>query len=348
MTTRRGFLEQSVAAAGTAVFSLTRPALGQGAPALAPPVLKPPRLRAGDRVGMINPARAAFRSEPVEIQTESLEAAGLVPVKPANFYKRRGYLAGTDEERAADINKLFADPTVKGLVGIGGWGCARVLPHLDYELIRGNPKVLAGFSDITALLAGIHTKTGLVTFHGPHPRVKVSADYFRRVLFDAEEVEFRNPTDPGEDELVQTKDRYATITGGRARGRLIGGNLTVLSAIVGSPFFPDLDGAILFLEDVREAVYRVDRMMTQLALAGHLSGLAGFAFGRCTDCEPGTSYGSLTLEEVLADHIAPLGIPAYRGAMIGHIKRQFTLPLGIETEIDADAGSLRLLEPAVL
>jgi len=297
---------------------------------------------------MINPARAAFRSEPVEIQSESLEAVGLVPVKPENFYNRRGYLAGTDQERAADINNLFSDPTVKALVGIGGWGSARVLPFLDYDLIHANPKVLVGFSDVTALLAGIYAKTGLVTFHGPHPRTKVSAEYFRRVLFDAEEVEFLNPTDPGDEELVQTKDRYATLTPGKARGRLIGGNLAVLSAIVGSPFFPNLDGAILFLEDVREAVYRVDRMVTQLALAGHLSKLAGFVFGRCTDCKPGTSYGSLTLEEVLADHIAPLGIPAYRGAMIGHIKHQFTLPLGIETEIDADTGSLKLLETAVV
>ena len=110
---------------------------------------------------------------------------------------------------------------------------------------------------------------------------------------------------------------------------------------------PAFDGAILFLEDVREAVYRVDRMMTQLKLAGLLDRLAGFVFGRCTDCEPSSSYGSLTLEEVLDDHIAPLGIPAYRGAMIGHIRRQFMVPVGVEAEIDADAGRLRLLEPAV-
>jgi muramoyltetrapeptide carboxypeptidase len=233
-------------------------------------------------------------------------------------------------------------------MGIGGWGSARVLPHLDYDLIRANPKAIAGFSDVTALLNGVHARTGLVTFHGPHPRVKVSADYFRRVLFDGELVTFRNPSEIADDELVQTRERYATIHPGKARGRLLGGNLAVLSAIVGSRFMPDLDGAILFLEDVREAVYRVDRMMTQLRLAGLLDGLAGFVFGRCTDCDPGTSYGSLTLEEVLDDHIKPLAIPAYRGAMIGHIKRQFTLPLGVEAEIDADTGSLRLLEPAVI
>ena len=341
MTTRRQFVVGGVGAGLLSLASAPAPATAR------PPILKPPRLRPGDRVGMINPARAAFRTEPVEVQAEALAAVGLVPVKGDNFYKRRGYLAGTDEERAADINAFFADPSIKALMGIGGWGSARLLPHLDYDLIRANPKAIAGFSDVTALLNGVHARTGLVTFHGPHPRVRFSADYFRRVLFDGEMVTFRNPVEIEDDELVQTSDRTATIHPGKARGRLIGGNLTVLAAIVGSPYLPDFDGAILFLEDVREAVYRIDRMMTQLALAGILERLAGFVFGNCTDCDPGTSYGSLTLEEVLDDHVGPLGIPAYRGAMIGHIKRQFTLPLGIEAELDADAGTLRMLEPAV-
>ena len=342
MTTRRELIAGGVAASLLSLAS-------RRARAAAPPsVLKPPRLRPGDRIGMINPARAAFRTEPVEIQAESLEAVGLVPVKGENFYKRRGYLAGTDEERAADINAFFADPSIKGLMGIGGWGSARLLPHLDYETIRANPKPVIGFSDVTALLNGIYAKTGLVTFHGPHPRVKASAEYFRRVILDGEQVTFRNPSEIADDELVQTRERYAVMRPGKARGRLVGGNLTVLSAIVGSPFVPDFDGAILFLEDVREAVYRVDRMLTQLQLAGLLDRLSGFVFGRCTKCEPDGSYGSLTLEEVLDDHIGPLGIPAYRGAMIGHIKQQFVMPIGVMAEIDADAGSLRLLEPAVV
>lgn len=341
MATRRQFL--TAGAAGGLLAALGPAARGASGPA----VIKPPRLAPGDRVGMINPARAAFRREPVEIQAEALTAVGLEPVQGPNFYKRRGYFAGTDEERAADVNTLFGDPTIKALVGIGGWGSARILPHLDYDLIRANPKVVAGFSDVTALLNGLYAQTGLITFHGPHPRVRSSADYFRRVLFDGEAVEFRNPSELGDDELVQTRDRWATITPGRARGRLVGGNLTVLSALVGSPYLPDFAGAILFLEDVNEEVYRVDRMMTQLRLAGILGRLAGFVFGRCSRCEPGTSYGSLTLEEVLDDHVKPLGIPAYRGAMIGHIKSQFTLPIGAEAEIDADEGVIRLLEPAV-
>jgi muramoyltetrapeptide carboxypeptidase len=340
VTTRRELL--AAGAAMAAIGAKAWPAV-----AAKSPVLKPPRLEVGDRIGMINPARAAFREDPVEIQAESLEALGLVPVKGENFYKRRGYLAGTDEERAADINDFFADPTIKGLMGIGGWGSARVLPLLDYDVIRTNPKPVIGISDVTALLVGLYAKTGLVTFHGPHPRIKYSADYFKRVLFDGEEVLFSNPREIKDDEMVQMKERYATIHGGRARGRLIGGNLTVLAAIVGSPYVPDFNGAILFLEDVREKPYRVDRMITQLELAGLLDGLAGFVFGSCTDCDPGDGYASQTLEEILDDHILPLGIPAYRGALIGHIRRQFMLPLGIEAEIDADAGTLQLLEPAV-
>lgn len=347
MTTRRQFLAASgaLAALGAGALPASAHSEAGGGPR---PALKPPRLRVGDRIGMINPARAAFRSEPVEVQAEALEAMGLVPVKGENFYKRRGYLAGTDEERAADINAFFADPSVRGLMGIGGWGSARVLPHLDYDLIRANPKPVIGFSDVTALLVGLNARTGLVTFHGPHPRIVYSADFFQRVLFSGERVVFRNPEEIKDDETVQTRERVATIRGGKARGRLVGGNLTVLSAIVGSPYVPSFEGAILFLEDVREEPYRVDRMITQLRLAGLLDQLAGFVFGRCSDCDPGESYGSLTLEEILDDHIAPLGIPAYRGAMIGHIRRQFTLPLGISAEIDADAGTIELLEPAVI
>ena len=155
-----------------------------------------------------------------------------------------------------------------------------------------------------------------------------------------------NPKETG-DNLAQTKDRILTIHGGKATGRLLGGNLTVLSAMVGSDFLPDFTDNILFLEEVGEDIYRVDRMLTQLKLAGILGQISGFVFGKCSDCGPGKSYGSLTLEEVLNDHIKPLGIPAWYGSMIGHIENKFTIPLGISTEIDADNGSISLLEPAV-
>ena len=338
MTSRREFL-------ASALGSLA--ALGLQPRTSQRDVIKPPRLTPGDRVGLVNPATAAFRTMPIEILTESLEALGLEVVKGPSYFDRRGYFAGADEDRAADINSFFANPDIKGLVARGGWGSARVLPHLDYAAIARHPKVLLGYSDVTALLLAIHSRTGLVTFHGPSPRTRFSADHLRRVLFDGETLSMSNPREIPSDQTVQTEGRIQTITPGKARGPLLGGNLTVLTAIVGSQYLPDWRGSILFLEDVNEAVYRIDRMLTQLSLAGILDQIAGFVFGHCTDCPPGTDYGSLTLEEVLRDHIAPLGVPAWSGAMFGHIDRQFTLPLGIGAEIDANGGTIRLLEPAV-
>ncbi len=309
--------------------------------------IRPPRLRAGDIVGLTSPATAAFESDPIEVFMQAFREVGLEPRLGANFYNRRGYFAGSDQDRAADVMGFFADPEVKGIFARGGWGAARVLPHLDYDLIRRNPKVLLGYSDATALLTGVHAKTGLITMHGPGPGNRFSTEHFRRVLMEGEADLLENLVpDPG-DSIVSRDHRTRTITSGVARGRLLGGNLTVLSAIVGSDYLPDFTGAILFLEDVDEAVYRVDRMLTTLRLAGILDRLAGFVFGRCTDCDPSSGFGSLTLEEVLADHIAPLGIPAFRGSMIGHIPEQFTLPIGGLAELDADAGTIRLLEPGV-
>jgi muramoyltetrapeptide carboxypeptidase len=152
---------------------------------------------------------------------------------------------------------------------------------------------------------------------------------------------------PRGDAPVQLENRIRTITPGRARGRILGGNLTVLTTIMGSSYLPNWKGSILFVEDVREKIYKIDRMFTQLKLAGVLDQIAGFVFGQCVDCDPGEYYGSLTLEDVLQDHIAPLGVPAWHGAMIGHIDDQFTIPEGIEVEIDADAGIIQMLESAV-
>jgi muramoyltetrapeptide carboxypeptidase len=149
--------------------------------------------------------------------------------------------------------------------------------------------------------------------------------------------------------IVATGFRTQTITPGKATGPLVGGNLTVLAHLVGTPYLPDFTGKILFLEDVREGIYRVDRMLTHLKLAGHLAKIRGFIWGQCTDCESDSSgYGSLTFEEIFDDHIKPLGVPSYRGAMIGHVERQFTVPQLVNAEMDADKGTFRLLEPAVI
>ena len=345
-TSRRGFL----AAVGATAWSLSiqgRPMTKDGQNSKTMPVIKPPRLKPGDKVGLISPASAAFEEEPIAIRTEALEALGLKVVLGGNHNNRYGYFAGKDSERAADINSFFADPEVKALIGRGGWGSSRLLPHLNYKAMIAHPKIVLGMSDVTALLLGIHARTGLVTFHGPPPVRDYSWQNFKRVVMDGEAVTMVNPSEKGEN-LAQLDDRIRVITPGKATGRLLGGNLTVLTAIVGSGYLPDWDGAILFLEDVNEAVYRVDRMLTQLKLAGILDRIAGFIFGRCTRCEPDSGYGSFTLEEVLDHHIGPLGVPAWQGAMIGHIHRQFNVPLGIRAQIDADKGVIQMLEPAVI
>ena len=346
---RRGFLKL----AGTAALAAGAAGPGLAAPAAAPPprVVKPPRLRAGDVAGLVAPASANFESVDIEIAQEVTRAFGLEPRLGAHVRDRHGYLAGKDEDRAADVNRFFADRSVKAVLAIqGGWGCARVLPHLDWDAVRRNPKVVAGFSDITGLHCGLNAKTGLVTFHAPvllSSWPPFSVEHFQRIVFAGETLTMANP--PGsQDRLVQRENRTRTIAPGKARGRLVGGNLTVLTALVGSPYVPSLDGAVLFLEDVREDIYRVDRMLTQLRLASLLGGVRGFVFGSCSKCEPGGGYGSLTLEEVLDEHVRPLGVPAYAGAMIGHQERQFTVPIGALVEVDADAGTITTLEPAVL
>ena len=311
-------------------------------------LIKPQRVAAGDAIGLVSPATAAFETMPIDVMREALETFGFEVRLGEHFFDRHGYFAGQDEARASDINNFFADPDVRMIFARGGWGAARVLPHLDYEMIRANPKVLLGYSDATALITGVHKRTGLVTFHGPSPLDRFSAGYFQRVIMDGDAVAMENLALKDFDKLVQTDNRVRTIRGGKARGRALGGNLTVLTAILGSDYVPDFEGAILFLEDVNEAVYRVDRMLTQLALNGVLDRISGFVFGRCTECEPDSSYGSLTLEQVLEEHIGARGIPAFSGSMIGHIEQQFTIPLGIEIEIDADSGTLRMLEPAVI
>ena len=314
------------------------------------PAIKPPRLVPGDTVALVAPASATFKTIELDIAKESLEALGLNVRIGGHLLDRHGYLAGLDRDRADDINRFFADPSIKAILPIrGGWGSSRLLPFLDYEVIRRNPKIVLGYSDITALLVAMHARTGLVTFHGPNGMGRwdeFSVGWVRRILFEREAVTMENPREKGEF-LVQTENRIQTITPGAVRGRILGGNLSVLTAIMGSPYLPDWDNTILFLEDVGEDVYRVDRMMTTLKLAGVLDRIRGFIFGTCSECEPGEGYGSLTLEEVFTDHIKPLKVPAWQGAMIGHRMPQFTIAVGSQVEIDATAGRIRMLEPAV-
>ncbi len=321
-------------------------------PARADRPVKSRRLQPGHTVGIVSPASATLDAMDVTLAEERLAAMGLASRRGRHVLDRYGYLAGRDADRAADLNEMFANPDIHAILCLrGGWGSARLLPYLDFDTIRAHPKLVTGFSDITSLLLALYSKAHLVGLHGPDGLVSWNAfatDYFRRIAFDAEPVLMTNPRET-EDDLTYTENRVYTLTAGRARGPLVGGNLTVLTSIIGSPYLPDFTGHILFLEDVGEDIYRVDRMLTQLKLAGILDRITGFVFGKCTRCDPSSgAYASFTLHEVLTDHISPLGIPAWHGAMIGHIRQRFTVPVGITAEIDATDGSIQLLEPAVL
>jgi len=345
---RRTFLIVSAAPLFVA-DGLTRPL---AAATQSQPLLKPARLQPGDTVGLVAPASATFQQVELDIARESLEALGLKVKIGQHIMDRHGSLGGQDKDRAADINRFFADDSVSAVLPTrGGWGTSRLLPLLDYDVIRRNPKILMGYSDITALLNGIHARTGLITFHGPNAGGRwdeYSVSLVRRVLFDGEAVTFDNPKGTNDrNVLTQIENRIRTITPGKATGRLLGGNLTVLTAILGSPYVPDFTNAILFLEDVGEDWYRVDRMMTSLKLAGILGKVRGVIFGTCSECGPGEGFASFTPEEIFADHLAPLGVPAWQGAMIGHAQPQWTLPVGAMVTIDATLGTVTMAEGAV-
>lgn len=313
-------------------------------------VVKPPRLRRGDTVGLVVPASANWNPMEIDILLEALAVLGLKGRLGEHVNDRRGYFGGRDEDRAADLNAMLRDPTINAIHCIrGGWGAARLLPLLDFEAAARQPKALIGYSDITALLLALHARAGVVTFHGPNGSSewnRTNVDWLQRVVWRGELATFANPREM-EETIVAQEHRTRTLYRGKAQGRLLGGNLTVLTALVGTPYLPDFTDAVLFLEDVEEAPYRIDRMLVQLKQAGILDRLRGVVWGTCTRCTPGEGFGSLTIPDVLNDHITSLRIPAYYGAMIGHLKEQFTLPIGVLVELDADAGTLRMLEPAV-
>ncbi len=314
---------------------------------------KPARLRTGDIIGLIEPASASDTAFDLTIVEENIRALGLIPKRASHLAGRYGYLSGTDKDRAADVNAMFADTQVKAIMAVrGGWGCARILPFLDWDIIRANSKLLIGYSDITALHMAIAAKApGTISLHGPMGGSawgKASVASFRAIAFDGATPLYSNPV-ATEDRLVQKKWRTQMVHGGKAQGRLLGGNLTVLTALVGTQYLPDFTGAILFLEDVDEAEYRIDRMLTQLDLAGILNKISGVVFGQCTDCvaKDSVSYGGFTLSDVLQQHLGSLGIPAFQGGFFGHMPDQYSLPVGARAEIDADAGTLQLIEAAV-
>ena len=314
-------------------------------------VIRPPRLAPGARVALVAPAGPLLERDDLARSQELVRALGWEPVLAPHAGGHYGYYSGTDEERLSDLNAALRDPGVDGVWCIrGGQGMTRIVAGIDFAALRRHPKVLLGFSDITALLLPAFVETGVVTFHGPIARHEFGP--FQRWHLDRVVSNINAPgrlgrlAPPG-DTLVPEKDRIATLVPGTAEGPLLGGNLSLLQCLVGTKWFPDLTGAILFFEDVGEDMYSIDRMLSHLEIAGKLQGLAGVMAGRFTEGKKGGEDGSLGLDEVLARYFAPPRIPVAYGFPVGHIDEQWTLPIGVRARLDATAGELDILEPAV-
>jgi muramoyltetrapeptide carboxypeptidase len=267
--------------------------------------------------------------------------------------QKSGYFGNPVQERLDDLHAMFRDPEVKGVFPIqGGYGTPQLLDGIDYDLIRRNPKVFTGYSDITALHLAIHKRTGLVTFHGPNvfsTLTDYTQKHFRKAVFDTAPV--GTVTNPPESNSLRPKYLLRTIRPGKATGRLVGGNLTLISTTMGTPFEIDTRGAILFLEDIGEEPYRIDRMLTQLRLAGKLDQAAGIIFGDCVGCTPNDYKpfvaAGFSLGEVLDSILGSVKVPVLSGLTIGHVEDQLTLPMGVMATLDTEAGTLEIKESGV-
>lgn len=306
---------------------------------VVPPLIRPKALKKGDVIGICAPAGALRSENEITLFTTELESMGFQVKVGPNATNRSGYFAGTDAERASDFMGFIEDAEVRGIFFLrGGWGCARLLPLLDFNTIRLNPKVILGFSDITTLLNAITRRSNLITFHGPTGNSTwntFSKNSLENVLMHSNLERFKN------------SNAGITYSSGTAEGPLWGGNLSVIVSLIGTDSLPEFDDGILFLEDVGEEPYRIDRMLTQLKLAGVFSETKGVvlgAFRKCTAEEPDRSF---TLEEVFEQHFKDVGFPVYSGADIGHTLNKCTIPIGTNARIDADKQVFALLEKAV-
>ena len=313
---------------------------------------KPPRLEPGDAIAVIAPASAPPDPATIDSSVCTLEHLGYKPRLAPNVRRRWGFLAGSDRERADDLMRMFADTQVKAVLCVrGGYGTARLLPLLDFNVIRSNPKIFVGYSDITSLHCAFLLKAGLISFHGPMlnsdlVKPNLPAPTLRSLIRTLSERRA-----PGS--ICQGFSRHSVrvLSPGIASGRLLGGNLTILCAALGTPYLPSFQGKILFFEDVDEVPYRFDRLLTQLLNAGLLQQAAGIAIGmnaRCRDpkARKSTEYRQ-TLEEVFAERLLPLGIPVVLGLPFGHTRLNATLPIGCRATLDAYKGDLIITEPSV-
>ena len=330
---------------------LASPAAAASRRKMTPPLIKPARLRPGATIGLLAPGGFA-KDESIDRAVAKIEDLGFRVKLGANLRAVYGNYAGTVQQRLDDLHAMFADPGVDAIWCIrGGSGCISLLARLDYALIRRHPNILIGYSDITALHLALLRKVGLVTFHGPVAMAGPSdyaTTHLMNVLCDPQpNYLIAQAPENAERALQETHYAVRTVHGGSATGRLIGGNLSMVAALAGTPYAADFKDAIVYLEEVNEAPYRIDRWMTQLDLASPFAQSAAMMFGICDNCGPGEEESSLSLDETLDIHLAPLRVPAVSGYSFGHIRHQFTIPVGIRAKLDADAQTLTLLEPAV-
>ena len=313
-------------------------------------IVKPKKLKKGDTIGLVAPGYA-IKPEVLEKAISTLEEMGFIPFHTNRILGNHGYFSNTDEERAYDVNEMFANPKIDGILcARGGYGCTRIMQLIDYNSIKNNPKALIGFSDITALANGIYKETGLVTFHGPVGSTlndAYSINEFEKVLMHPKEKTLiENVTLDEKSKKDSEFERY-TITSGSATGKLVGGSLTLINALIGTPHEIDFTGTIVFIEDVEESPYRIDRMLTQLLEGPTFNKAVAIMIGVCKGCDKPAKPDTFTLKEVLLDRIKPLGIPAAYGMSFGHVSNNFTIPIGIAANFNADKMTLELLEEAV-
>jgi muramoyltetrapeptide carboxypeptidase len=298
--------------------------------------MRRPTIAPGARIALVSPAGPLRGESDLQRAQENVRALGWVPVVGPHALAREGYLAGADADRLADLNAALTDDAIDAVwCARGGYGAMRILHQIDYAALRRRPKPIIGYSDITALHAAMGTRCEVVTFHGPTARASLT-EFSRASLERA----------LAGDDACGTAANTSMLHAGRARGRLVGGNLALLCALAGTPYAPDYRDTILIVEDVNEPVYRIDRMLTQLRLAGHLATCRGIVFGQFTDLptnSPEESLGARTLEDVLGEVAATVGVPCIAGAPIGHVADQWTIPLGADAELDANERALRIL-----
>lgn len=313
---------------------------------------KPERLHHGDTVGIVAPASAPPEPKTIDRSIAALERLGFKAKLAPNARKRLGFLAGTDRERAGDLMKMFADHQVKAIVCIrGGYGTARLLPLLDYHAIRQQPKILVGHSDITALHCALLAKARLVSFHGPMLNAGFSKHDFPRFSLQSFLTTVMETSAAGSIRQGYRRRTVSVLRAGTAMGELVGGNLSVLCTMVGTPYQPPFNGRILFFEDVDEAPYRFDRMLTHLLNAGLLQQVAGIAIGVNRNCADPKARRAKeyrqTLDDVLKERLLPLKVPVVTGLPFGHVPHNATLPIGVQATLDAGNGDLVIAESAV-